>query len=864
MKRMILVDGNSLMYRAYFGMVNTKSMTNSKGIYTNATYAFARMINSLCSTEYDAILVAFDAGKKTFRHTIMDDYKAGRAPMPDEMRMQISYIKTFLDLKRIKRYEMPLYEADDIIGTMANMATREGYHVDVYSSDKDLLQLVNDNVTVHMTKKGITELEDYTPSTFYAKYEIPVSSFVDLKALMGDKSDNIPGVPGIGEVKAIKYLKLYPHIEDILANLEKIKGSDHDKFLNNGDLALLCKKMATIKIDSPLEITLNDTLKKEEDTEELIKFYEELEFRSFLKEVKIPTKNTAYKIATKADLKDILLPGSTILVETADYNYHKNAILALGLSNKLGNFIIEQHLFKENEFIIFMQEINKTCYDLKRIYVAFKHFNIEVAKVDFDLYLATYILNSKITKHEFKTTIYYYGPNKINTEEEIYGKGAKRKIPELDVLYSYIASKTEIVNKLIGTAKTKLIEQNEYELLDNIEIPLSYVLGEMEYYGIKIDTKELDTRDKDLTERISKIENEIYQLANTKFNISSPKQLAQVLFVDLAIPYPENSKKGYSTEVSILNKISMLHPIVNKVLEYRQLTKLYSTYVNGLRDSIYKDGKVHTIFEQALTETGRLSSIEPNLQNIPIRTEEGRLIRKLFIPSNEDYVLYSADYSQIELRVLASLANVEHFKLAFKNDEDIHSATAKKIFGHDDVSSLERRKAKAVNFGIVYGISAYGLSNDIDISQKEAKEFIAKYYELNPEIKIYMENIIKECEENGFVKTIFNRRRYIPEIKSKNYLEREFGKRMAMNAPIQGSAADIIKKAMIDIDLAIKEQKINARMLVQVHDELVFEVREDEVTKLQNLVREKMINAVKLDVKLDVSDGIGKNWYELK
>ena len=386
----------------------------------------------------------------------------------------------------------------------------------------------------------------------------------------------------------------------------------------------------------------------------------------------------------------------------------------------------------------------------------------------------------------------------------------------------------------------------------------------MEYYGIKIDTKELDTRDKDLTERISKIENEIYQLANTKFNISSPKQLAQVLFIDLAIPYPENSKKGYSTEVSILNKISMLHPIVNKVLEYRQLTKLYSTYVNGLRDSIYKDGKVHTIFEQALTETGRLSSIEPNLQNIPIRTEEGRLIRKLFIPSNEDYVLYSADYSQIELRVLASLANVEHFKLAFKNDEDIHSVTAKKIFGHDDVSSLERRKAKAVNFGIVYGISAYGLSNDIDISQKEAKEFIAKYYELNPEIKIYMENTIKECEENGFVKTIFNRRRYIPEIKSKNYLEREFGKRMAMNAPIQGSAADIIKKAMIDIDLAIKEQKINARMLVQVHDELVFEVREDEVTKLQNLVREKMINAVKLDVKLDVSDGIGKNWYELK
>lgn len=864
MKRMILVDGNSLMYRAYFGMANAKMMTNSKGIYTNATYAFARMINSLCQSDYDAMLVAFDAGKKTFRHTIMEDYKAGRAPMPEEMRMQISYIKTFLDLKRIKRYEIPLYEADDIIGTMSTMATKEGYHVDIYSSDRDLLQLITDNVTVHMTKKGITELEDYTPESFLAKYEIPVSSFIDLKALMGDKSDNIPGVPGIGEVKAIKYLKLYPHVEDILANNDKIKGSDHDKFVNYGDLALLCKKMATIKLDAPIEVSVSDTLKKEEDKESLHKFYEDLEFYSFLREEPKNTKPVSYQVLKKEDLKDKLLPDSTIMVETADYNYHKYPVLALMISNSLGNFIVEQSLFRELEFIIFMEEVNKHCYDLKRIYVAFKHFNIKVSHIDFDLYLATYILNSKITKQEFKYVVDYYGFTNISTSDEIYGKGVKRKVPELSTLYNYLASKAEIVDKLIPVAKTKLEEQGELKLLEEIEMPLSYVLGDMEYEGIKIDVNELEVRDKDLTSRIKDLEVKIYDLAGKTFNISSPKQLAEVLFTDLHLPYPGNSKKGYSTEVNILNAIKVLHPIVNYILDYRQLTKLYNTYIKGLREQIFKDGKVHTIFEQALTETGRLSSVEPNLQNIPIRTEEGRLIRKLFIPDHDNYLMYSADYSQIELRVLASLADVKHFKEAFKEGEDIHASTARKIFGHDDITSLERRKAKAVNFGIVYGISPYGLASDIEVTPKEAKDFIDKYYEINPEIKAYMDKVITNCKENGFVTTLFNRRRYIPEINSKNYTERELGKRMAMNAPIQGSAADIIKKAMIDIAKALKENKLKAKMLVQVHDELVFEAPEDELETLKNIVRDKMKHVVSLGVELDVSDGYGKNWYELK
>ncbi len=864
MKRMILIDGNSLMYRAYYGMANTNMMTNSKGIYTNATYAFARMINSLCESDYDAILVAFDAGKKTFRHTIMEDYKAGRAPMPDEMRMQISYIKTFLDLKRIKRCEMPLFEADDIIGTLAKEANDNGYHVDIYSSDKDLLQLVSDNVTVHMTKRGITELEDYTPEYFFNKYGIEVSSFIDLKALMGDKSDNIPGVPGIGEVKALKYLKQYKTVENILEHNDEIKGSDHDKFLNYGDLALLCKKMVIIRTDAEIEVSLKDTLKKEEDKELLYKFYEDLEFYSFLKERPSQNVEISYKVLKEDELEKYLIPDSTIIVETEDYNYHKYPILALGVSNSLGNFIIEQNLFNNNIFINFLENVSKSCYDLKRIYVAFKHFNIKVSNITFDLYLATYILNSKVTKQEFRQVVDYYGITNIKSAEEVYGKGVKRHVPDLNTLYSYIASKSAKVYELIEVAKERLINQDEYNLLLDIEMPLSYVLGDMEYRGVKIDKEELSLRDKDLSKRIKDIEEKIYDLADKTFNISSPKQLSEVLFQELNIPYPGNPKKGYSTDVNILTSIANLHPIIPYILDYRQLTKLYNTYIKGLTEQIFPDGKVHTIFEQASTETGRLSSIEPNLQNIPIKTEEGHLIRKLFIPNRAGFKMYSADYSQIDLRVLASMANVSHMKEAFNNNEDIHTSTAQKIFGHDDVSSLERRKAKAVNFGIVYGISAFGLSQDIEVTQKEAKEFIEKYYELNPEIKIYMDQVISSCKENGFVKTLFNRRRYIPEINSSNYMEREFGKRMAMNAPIQGTAADIIKKAMIDIDKALSLNNFNSKMIIQVHDELVFEVADGEEEKLRELVKEKMAKVISLDVELDVSDGFGQNWYELK
>ncbi len=858
------------MYRAYFGMVNNKMMTNSKGIYTNATYAFARMMNTLTlNKDYDAILVAFDAGKKTFRHDFMDDYKAGRAPMPDEMRMQIAYIKEYLDLKRIKRYEVPLYEADDIIGTMAKQGEDAGFHVDIYSSDKDLLQLISDNTTVHLTKKGMTELEDYTPEHFKEVYDIPVAAFVDLKALMGDKSDNIPGVPGIGEKKAIKYLKQYGSLEELLAHKDEIKGADHDKFLNYDDQARLCKKMATILRVAPLEINLEDTLKKDEDKELLYKFYQDLEFHSFMKEASqgmTTDKTISYTlIDDESKLEGILLPNSSVVCEMFNYNYHKNPILSIGIANDKGTFVILPQLFKTPSFKAFMEDNNnKILYDYKRIFVALKHYGIDTKGVGFDLLLATYILNSKLNNKEFRIVSESYGDSIVAYDEEIYGKGVKRAIPEISKVYDQIAKKASEVMKFFNIAKAKLIETEQLSLLEEIEIPLSYVLGKMEFNGMKVDLEELNRQDSELTTRIGQLERDIYNLAGLEFNISSPKQLADVLFNRLAIPYPGNAKKGYSTEIGILEAIKNQNPIVEDIIMYRQLTKLYGTYIKGLREQIFPDQKVHSIFEQALTETGRLSSVEPNLQNIPIRTEQGHLIRKMFVPENSENTLYSADYSQIELRVLASVANVKHFIEAFNNNEDIHASTARKIFGHDDISSLERRKAKAVNFGIVYGISAFGLANDLDVPQYEAKDFITKYKEINPEIDLYMNEVLEFCKLNGYVKTIKNRRRYIPEINSKNYMEREFAKRMAMNAPIQGSAADIIKMAMVQIDLELEKRNLKSKLICQVHDELVFEVSKGEEEELQKLVTDKMIHVIKLNVPLEIGDSFGKNWYELK
>ncbi len=874
MKKLILVDGNSLMYRAYFGMAAMGNLTtNSKGQYTNAIYAFARMINTLTKSEYDNILVAFDAGKKTIRHEIMEDYKAGRSAMPEEMKGQIAYIKEFLDIMNIRQYQLNLYEADDIIGTLCKQGLKDGYRVEIYSSDKDLLQLVSDNSVVHLTKKGMSDLEDYTPTTFYEKYEIKHDQFIDLKALMGDKSDNISGVPGVGEKTAIKLIQEFGSVEGIIENVDKIKGAIGQKIKDNSELALKCKKMVTILQDAPIEITLDDTVRKEPDYNRLKTFYEFMEFNSLLKDFSVKNKTYStekmdYKEITEAtDLKNILVPYSSLLFETNDDNYHKAPLITIGLKNHLGSFIIDPELlFQSIDFQLFLsdKENHKSIYDYKHSLVLLKNLGLEIDGVDFDLLLATYILNPSIAKEEFKLAASFYHYNDVSYEEEIYGKGAKKTIPDKAIVYGHVIRKVNAIFILRKSIIEQLEEKKQLSLLTDLEIPLSKVLAKMEYNGVLIDKIELENQKADLQKRISTIEHEIHRLANEEFNISSPKQLGIILFEKLGLKCPKETKTGYSTDAEVLAELKDKHPIIEQIIDYRQLTKLYSTYVEGLEAQIYSDGKVHTIFQQALTQTGRLSSIEPNLQNIPIRTPEGHKIRKMFIPSKSDNVFFSADYSQIELRVLASMANVSKLIDAFNNGEDIHAKTAKEIFGKTEITPLDRHRAKAVNFGIVYGISAYGLSIDTNITVNEATNFIKKYYEVYPEIKTFMDETIEFAKEFKYVRTIKNRLRYIPDIDSKMYQQREFAKRTAMNAPIQGSAADIIKIAMINIDKEIEKQKLKSKMLIQVHDELVFEIFKGEEKFMEELIVRNMESAIKLNVPLKVEYSFGKNWYEVK
>ena len=869
MKRIILVDGNSLMYRAYFATAFSGNlMQNSKGLYTNAIYSFIKMLEHLVNQEYDNILVAFDAGKQTFRHEILDSYKDGRSPMPEEMRVQIPHIKEYLHLMNIKEYQLPLYEADDIIGTMARLAIEEGYHVDIYSSDKDLLQLVNENTTVHLTKKGLTELEDFTPEHVIEKYGLTYHQMVDLKALMGDPSDNLKGLPGVGEKTAVKLLQQYGSLEELINQKETVSGKLGEKVREHYEDALVCQKMCTINRTSPLEITLSDTLRKEPDFAQLNEFYRFLEFFSMLKKnVTVKQDSVEYKVINNTEeLKSILLPNSYLIFEMMDYNYHKAPLLAIGLKNKLGTFIIKPELIEESiDLQLFLKdENNKNIFDLKRTKVWLLEHGFDLAGVSYDMMLASYICVPNMDNSDFNKVCNHFEYNNVSYDENVYGKGVKRSVPSDEVLCEHIAKKCIALEKLKPVILEVLEKNGQLNLLNNIEIPLAFVLAKMEVNGMKIDLEELNKQKEIYEAEIKELETKIYELAGMEFNIQSPKQLGEVLFEKLGLPVVKKNKSGgYTTDIEVLTYLADKHEIINHIIRYRTVTKLYQTYLVGLEQQVYSDGKVHTIFEQALTVTGRLSSIEPNVQNIPIRTEEGRRIRKLFIPSEGNY-LFSSDYSQIELRVLAHMANAELLVDAFKNNIDVHTLTAKRIFNVDDVTPDLRRKAKAVNFGIVYGISAFGLSNDVELGVKEAQQFIDSYFNLYPEIKQFMDRTVEFAKEAGYVVTLSNRRRYIPELKSPVYMQREFGKRTAMNAPIQGSAADIIKMAMINIDRELEARGLKSKMVFQVHDELVFEVLPEEKEIVEELVLEEMCYAVRLSVPLDVASGFGSNWMEIK
>ena len=860
MKKLILVDGNNLVFRSYYATAYTGNlMKNSKGFPTNALYGFINMINKIISEEKpEYMIVAFDKGK-TFRHEKYKDYKAGRAETPDELKLQFPKAKEILTLMGIKYYEIDNYEADDIIGTFAKYCDEEEDFIGtIISSDKDLLQLISSDVDIKLLKQK--DYIRYNLESFKEEWGIDPINIIDLKALMGDSSDNIPGVKGIGEKGALKLLHEYKNLDGIYENIDKIKGSTHDKLVNDKDNAYYSYELATIYKEVPMDINLYDLEVKEPNYEELYKYYEELEFYSFIKKIEVKKEviKENYKIVENID--DINInEDSAFYIELDGTNYHLANIVSMTIYNKSNAYFIKKELIEDviNKYSKYL----KYTYDLKKSYVSLKWKNINLENVSFDTMIAASLLDYNV-KDDIAVLA-----NSMGYEIEFYENIFNKK-KELDINeYMEIeVKKARFIYETYEEINNKINEKELSYLLNEVEMPLSIVLGDMEYTGVNVSKEELINMGEELKVKIELLEKDIYNYAGEEFNISSPKQLGEILFDKLGLPYKgKKNKTGYSTSADILEKLKGKYPIIDSILEYRMVMKLYTTYVEGLLNTVHNDNKVHTIYTQVLTRTGRLSSIEPNLQNIPIRYEYGKLIRKAFIPS-KDSIIMSSDYSQIELRILSHIANVESLINAFKEDMDIHTKTASDIFHveQDDVTKEMRRIAKAVNFGIIYGISGYGLADNIHTTTKEANEFINNYLETYPGIKEYMDNTIKQAHIDGYVKTLMGRIRNIPELNNKNYMIRSGGERIALNTPIQGTSADIIKKAMVDIYKEFKKQNIKSKMIIQVHDELVFDMLIEEQDRVLKIVKDCMENVYKFNVPLKVEIESGINWYQAK
>ncbi|PEJ57853.1 MULTISPECIES: DNA polymerase I [unclassified Bacillus (in: firmicutes)] len=871
--KLVLIDGNSIAYRAFFAL---PLLSNDKGVHTNAIYGFTMMLLKILEDEKPShMLVAFDAGKTTFRHSTFKEYKGGRQKTPPELSEQFPLVRQLLDTYGIARYELDNYEADDIIGTLAGQASKDEYEVKVISGDRDLLQLVDDRITVSMTKKGITEVEEYNPAAILEKYEISPEQIIDMKGLMGDKSDNIPGVPGIGEKTAIKLLKQFQTVEGLYDHLDEVSGAKLLQNLSeNKEQALMSKQLATIDTNSPIELTVNDTMLPEADVNKVAEFFKSLGFTSLLAKLDLTESVEELEEIKFDELDSIeekhLANHSSLIVEMIGENYHSEEIQGFGLSNEKGHFFIPTSVGLESDLFkkwLEDERVKKNVYDAKGAYVALKWRGIDLKGVNFDPLLASYIYDPAQSNKEFADLVNGKIDFSIQTAESIYGKGAKQAQPSQEVLAEYIVRKSIAISKLEETLEESLRQNSQYELLTELELPLTFILGDMEFEGVTVREETLRTMGSELANTLKVLEENIYELAGEKFNINSPKQLGVILFEKLNLPSGKKTKTGYSTSADVLEKLESEHEIIRLILHYRQVGKLNSTYVEGLLKVINQtDSKVHTRFNQVLAQTGRLSSIDPNLQNIPIRLEEGRKIRKAFVASKKDWVIFAADYSQIELRVLAHIAQDDNLMEAFKNDFDVHTKTAMDVFhvNADEVTSNMRRQAKAVNFGIVYGISDYGLSQSLGITRKEAAIFIEKYFASFPKVKDYMSDIVQKAKLDGFVSTILNRRRYIPEITSSNFNIRGFAERTAMNTPIQGSAADIIKKAMILLDERLKAEKLQAKLILQVHDELILEAPQEELATLEKLVPEVMEHAVELLVPLKVDYNSGESWFEAK
>ena len=888
-QKLLLIDGNSVAFRAFYALYRQlENFRNPEGLHTNAIYTFKNMLDVLLNdVKPDHVLVAFDAGKTTFRNNMYADYKGGRQKTPGELSEQLPYIQELLHDLGISTYELENYEADDIIGTFSRIGEENGFDVTIVTGDKDLTQLATEKTTVMVTKSGVMNLEAYTPEHMKEVNGVTPTEFIDMKALMGDNSDNYPGVTKVGPKKASQLVQEYGSVENLYDHIDEMKQSKlKENLLNDKDKALLGKKLATIDCQTPVTIGIDDIKRKDIDYPKLRRFYEKMNFRKFLSELDPNAADSEnqndenekvlmeYTKLTKDNLAKVdAKEGDTIVfyLGMLGPNYHLADFV--GFAFKIAGQIYvsrDVDLLKEQnlQHLLEDEKIKKDVFDLKRTTVGLNRLGIHAHGIDYDMLLASYLINNENNSDDMAEVCRMYGNNSVRSDLDVYGKGKSEQIPEDDkVLFNHLATKAESIESLKETLLAKLKEHEQDDLFASIEIPVARVLAKMEINGIKVLPDTLTQLQDEFAGELSKMEKEIYEEAGEEFNINSPKQLGHILFEKMGLKPIKKTKTGYSTSVDVLNQLKDENPIIEKILSYRQIAKIQSTYVNGLLDVIQKDGRVHTRYLQTLTATGRLSSVDPNLQNIPTRTEEGKQIRKAFVPSQPDGYIFSCDYSQIELRVLAQVSGDEQMQEAFRTGYDIHAHTAMRIFhlkSTDEVTPLMRRRAKAVNFGIVYGISDYGLSKNLNISRKQAKEFIDNYFEQYPQIKDYMDKAVKVAREKGYAETIMHRRRYLPDIHAKNFNVRSFAERTAINSPIQGSAADIIKIAMINMQQKLDEMHLKTKMVVQVHDELIFDVPKDELETIKKIVPEVMQSAVRLDIPLVADSGYGHNWFDAK
>ena len=898
MRKLVLVDGNSILNRAFYGIMGSKMLTTKDGTPTNAVYGFlAILFKIIDDIKPEFLVVAFDKKGPTKRHKMYDGYKANRKGMPDELACQMPIIKDVLRAMNIDIIEKEGYEGDDILGTLSVFGESQGLEVTILSGDRDTFQLATDKVTIRIprTKMGKTEEEDFNREKVKEVYGIEPKQLIEVKGLQGDTSDNIPGVPGIGEKTALKLIQEYSSIENLYSEIEKgqapdVKGKTRERIIENKDLAILSKELGTIDVNSPIEENLEEFKLEEWNNEEVLKLFKELNFNRYIerfhltegiseepeeqeekfeiKEISIEelkskiNQELFYKFSTIEENKDEYIIKNKI---DKIYAYFKDENTVY-FSNILGKENILKEIFEDGN-------IKKYGYKTSTDYLLLKQLGITTKGIVYDAEIAVYDLDPSNMKYKMEDVAYQYLDFSI--EEYIKGLGIKKE--EQINLFEENSKSNEyentlnalnayLIQKLYEKTIKEIKNLNEMDLFNNIEMPLVEVLAEMQYEGIKIEKDKLESFGVELKQNIDELTKEIYDLSGQEFNINSTKQLGEILFEKLKLPVVKKTKTGYSTDVDVLEKLKSEHPIIEKILEYRSLTKLNSTYVEGLKPYINKvTGRIHSYFHQTITATGRISSTEPNLQNIPTRIELGKRLRKAFVPK-EGYVFIDADYSQIELRVLAHISQDENMINAFKHDEDIHKQAASNVFNVpiEEVTKEQRSHAKAVNFGIVYGISDFGLGEQIGVSRKKAKEYIDQYLEKYSGIKKFMDDIVEKAKEQGYVETLFNRRRYIPELKSKNFNIRQFGSRAAMNTPIQGTAADIMKIAMINVYKKLKEEKLESKLILQIHDELLIEAKEDEKERVKNILESCMENAIKLDVPLKAEVSEAYNWYELK